>query len=115
MTAGPYGVFDAVENVHDRMRFAYLNFLDSLGNAWSIGGKYGGILRKQFDDDGLRLAGEVANHVLEDLHEFDLGGGLSLLNFLADIVHDFFDAALASALELDGEVAAIGFGNGGKT
>jgi len=28
---------------------------------------------KEFDDDGLRLAGKIADHVGKQLHEFDLG------------------------------------------
>ena len=91
-----------------------MNVLYRLRDARRGAGQELGIRGKEPDDDGLRLAGKVANHVLQNLHELDFGGGLRLLNLLSNVIHDFLNAPLAIALELHGEIAAIRFGNCGQ-
>ena len=98
------GVLDAVKNVNDTV-----NFLNGVGDARSGIGKELRVLREKLNDDGLGLAGKVADHVLQDLDEFDLGGGLGLLDLRPNVGDNLVDVALPIALELDGEVAAIGF------
>ena len=103
------GVLNAVENVDDSM-----NFLNGAGNTRSSVGEEFWILREKLNDDGLGLAGEVANHVLQDLDEFHLGGRLGLLDFGTNVGDDLINVPLAVALELNGEITTIGFGNRGK-
>src|SRR5439155_1409825 len=70
------GVLDAVKHIDNAV-----NLLNGLSNARRSVREELGILREQFDDDGFRLTGEVADHVLQDLDEFHLGGRLRLLYF----------------------------------
>ena len=101
------GVFDAVEDINDAM-----NFLYRLSDSGSGVRQDLGILAKELDDDGLGLAGQVANHVLQNLDELDFGGGLAVLNLRTNVVHDLIDVALTISLEFYGEITAIGFGDG---
>src|SRR6516164_9502462 len=103
------GVFDSIQDInHVR------NFFDGVGDTRRGGFKEFGVGGKELDDDWLGLAGEVADHVLKDLNEFDVGAGLGLLNLRANVGNDFFDVALAIRFELHGEIAAIGFGDGSQ-
>ena len=72
------------------------------------------IVGEDLDLDRLGSVGEVADHVLQHLGELDVEFGLGLLDLVAHVVHDFVDAAVALGLQLDGEVAGVGFGHGGK-
>ena len=47
----------------------------------------------EFDLDRLRHAGQVADQVLHQLQKFDLKTGNMFLDFITDIVHDFFNPA----------------------
>ena len=69
---------------------------------------------EELDLDGLGRVGEVADHVLQDLGELDVEVGLGLPDPLAGILHDLVDVAVAVGLEADGEVAGVGFGDGGE-
>ena len=70
-----------------------------------------GILAEQLDDDRLGRAGEIADHVLQELRELDVQHRLRLRDFGAHVGDHFFAAALAVALQLDGDVAGVGFGH----
>ena len=98
------GVLDAVENVDDAV-----NIPNGVGYARRGIRKEFWILRKEFDHDGLRLAREVTDHVLQDLDELHFGGRFGLFDLRTDVGNDLIDVPLAVALELDGEIAAIGF------
>src|SRR5712692_10669846 len=111
-TAG--GVFDAVQHVHDRVSFPNLYLADRIGNLRSRVSEKLGILRKEFYDNGLGGAGEIANHVPQNLDELHFGGGFRLFDLRADIGHDLFDVALAVAFQFDSEVTFVGFGDGSQ-
>ena len=70
---------------------------------------------EELDLDGLGGVGEVADHVLEDLGELDVELGLGGFDALAGVLHDVVDAAAAVVGEQDGEVAGVGFCNGGES
>ena len=69
---------------------------------------------EELDLDGLGRVGEVADHVLQDLDELDVESGSLALILRADVGDDFVDGAAALGFELDGEVAGVGFGDGGE-
>ena len=73
-----------------------------------------GIVGEEFDDDVFGLVGEVADHVLEDLGELYVEGGLGFEDAGADFGHDLVDGAVALFLEEDGEVATVCLGDGGE-
>src|SRR5437899_2053384 len=60
-------IFYAVKNVHDRVSFPTdFDFVECIGDAWRGFIEELAVLGKEFDDDGLRGAGQVADHVLEE-------------------------------------------------
>ncbi len=69
----------------------------------------------ELDLDGLGRVGEIAEHVLKDLGEFDIQLGLGGVDALPGVLHDSVDAAAAMVCEQDAEVAGVGFGDGGET
>ena len=104
------GVVDAVLDVDDAGDFG-----DGIADAGAelieevlVGGE-------ELDLDGLRGIGEVADHVLQDLGELDVEFGLGGFDALAGVFHDVVDAAAAFVSKHDGEVAGVGFGDGGET
>src|SRR5579862_5278552 len=101
------GVLDAIKNVHDAVHFG-----DGVGNAGSGGEKRLGILGKKIDDDGFGFVAEVADHVLQHLDKLDTSGRLGFIDFLAHAFDDLLDVAITFFLKPDGEIAAIGFGDG---
>ena len=72
------------------------------------------ILAEQLDDHGLGRAGEIADHVLQKLREFDVQHRLGLRDLGAHVGDHFFAAAFAIGLQLDRDVAGIGFGHLGE-
>src|SRR2546427_1289499 len=103
------GVFDSVQNIHHPFYLA-----DRPRDFWGPSVEQRSVLRKQFDLDRLRLAGEVANHILQDLHELHANGRLLGVDLRANIFHYVVDGALAILPQLYQNVAAIGFGYGCK-
>ena len=108
--AGPLIVFSkAIENIdHSRL------LLDGVGDARGHVLEDGGIGIEELDLDGFGGVGQVPNHVLQDLGELDVKLRFCLLDFAADIGDDFVDTAIAFRLELDSNVAGVGFGDGGE-
>ena len=72
------------------------------------------IVGKDLDLDRLGRIGEVADHVLQHLRELDVQLRLGGLDLLAHVGHHFVDAAAAFGLQLHGEVAGVGLGDGGQ-
>src|SRR5262249_24390358 len=64
--------------------------------------------------DGFRLAGEIADHVLQNLHELDADRRFPHDDLGADIFNHVFNGAFAILLELHENVDAVGFGDGGQ-
>ena len=65
-----------------------------------------GVFREQLDDDRLGRVGEVADHVLQELHELHLERGLpasAILSRTSAITSSELRAAVL--LQLDGDVA----------
>ena len=73
------------------------------------------ILTEELDDDGFGRAGEIADHVLQELREFHVEHRFRLFDFGAHGGDHFLAAAFAVALEFDGNIAGIGFGHLGET
>ena len=59
------GVIDAVFDIDDRLFTVDVDPAKRIRDARRPGGEQIGIGRKQLDDDGLRSAGQVADHVLQ--------------------------------------------------
>ncbi len=73
-----------------------------------------GIGREQLDLHRLGRVRQIADHVLQNLHELDLDGRLFTRDTFAELRDDFVDVTAALALQLDGNVAAVGLGDGGQ-
>ena len=58
-----------------------------------------GIFGEHHDLDGLRIAGQVADHILQDLVEIDVEGRFGLLDLGPHLAHDFLDAPAALFLQ----------------
>ncbi len=91
-----------------------LDLLNIRGDARRELVEQGGVLREDFDLDGLGCIGEIADVVLQDLREFDVKLRLVLFDILAHVGDDLVDAATAMLLQLDGEVTGVGFGHRGQ-
>ena len=104
------GVFDSVEHVHHAG-----NLLDGAGDLRRPGVQQFRILAEQLDDHGFGRAGEIADHVLQELREFHVEHGFRLFDFGAHGGDDFLAAAFAVALQFDGDIAGVGFGHLGES
>ena len=71
-----------------------------------------GIGGEQLDLDRLGRTGQVADHVLQHLDEFDVELRILLVDLRAHFGNDLVDAAVAIALQPHGEVAGVRFGDG---
>ena len=100
------GIFDSVQNIDHAV-----NFADRLRHFRRPCLQQCRVLRKQFDLHRLRLAGQVADHVLQHLYELDSHRRLLGGYFCAHIFDDVVDAAAAIFLQLDQDVAAVRFGH----
>ena len=69
----------------------------------------GRVVREDFDLDRLGCIGQIVNHVLKDLGEFDVQLRFGGFDLGADIGHDLVDGAAAFGLELHRKVALVGF------
>ena len=72
------------------------------------------ILGEELDLDRFRRAGQVADHVLQQLHELHLEHRLLFGDFLAHFGDHFLELRVAVAFQLDGDIAGVGFGHGGQ-
>ena len=109
------GIFDAVEDVDHGVSFpADFYFVEGIGDARRCFIEELAVLGKKFDDDGLRSAGQIPDHVLEELNELDFGAGFGGFNFGADVGNDVVDVALAILLQPDGKISVVRLGDGGK-
>ena len=100
------GVFHAVDHVHHA-----INLFHRVGHRCRPLFEQRGILGEELDDHGLRRAGKIVHHVLQELREFHIKRGFLPLHFGADLLDHFLHAALAVVFQLDGDVSLIGFGN----
>ena len=73
-----------------------------------------GVARKELDLDRLGRIRQVADHVLQNLSEFDIELRLGGLDLLTDIFHYIVDATAAFGLELHREIAGVGFSHCGQ-
>ena len=69
---------------------------------------------KQFDLDGLGRVGEVVDVVLQDLGQLYVEPRLGGVDFVAHFVHHIPNRSAAIGLELNSEVAGVGFGDGSQ-
>ena len=65
------------------------------------------IRRKQLDLDRLRLAGQIADHVLQHLDELHAHGRFLRVDLRTNILRHLVDAPAAILLELHQDIAAI--------
>ena len=72
------------------------------------------IVGEDLDLDRLRRVGRSPIIVLQHLRELDVQLRLGGLDLLAHIVHHLVDRAAALGFQLHGEVAGVGFGDGGE-
>ena len=86
-----------------------LNFADRLSDLRRPAFQKRGILREQFDLYRFRFAGEIADHVLQDLHEFDSHRRLLGRYLRPHVFYYVVNGAAAIFLQFDQDVAAIGF------
>ena len=103
------GVFDSVAHVHYAA-----DLLNGVTHFRCPLLQQIGVRREQLDLHGFRRIRQVADHVLQHLDVFDFQAGFLLLNLGAQLRDDFFAAAAALALELYGNVATVGFGDGSE-
>ena len=73
-----------------------------------------GVGREQLDLYRLRRVRQIADHVLQHLHELDLDARLLPRDAGAKFRHDLLDVTVALTLELDGNVPAVGLGDCGQ-
>ena len=69
------------------------------------------VLREQFDLNRLALALQVANHVLQKLHELDFDGWLLHIDLGTDVFDYVVNVAPSVLLQFDQNVASIGLGH----
>ena len=83
-------VIDTVQNIDDPVDFVYLvrNFRRPITEQCLIRGE-------QLDLNIFRRASQVTDHVLQGLYEFDIQRRLLVRDLVAQVRHDFFDAAAA--------------------
>jgi hypothetical protein len=108
-------VVDAVLDVDDRRGAADLHLLERVGHLRRPGGEKFRIGREQLHHHRLRRAGEIANHVLQHLDEFDVQAGLGPDDLRAHIADHLVDAAAPLRLQLHGNVAGVRLGHGRET
>ena len=92
------GVFHSVENIDHAG-----NFADGLGDARSGLQEKLLILRIKFDDHRFGFVAKVADHVLQNLNEVEIGGGFGFFDFAADVADHIVDVAGASSLIVAGQ------------
>src|SRR6266702_2276865 len=74
----------------------------------------GRIVREQLDDNVFRLVREIADHVLQNLDELGVECGLGFEDTSANVGHDLVNGPATLAFQADGEVTAIGLGDGSE-
>src|SRR6266849_3653850 len=99
-------VINSIQNIHDTR-----NFLNRIRQLWRPDFEYSRVLRKQLNLDRLRGTGQIADHVLQSLYEFNVKRGFLLFNLRTHVFHDFLDTAVALLFQLYGKIAGIGLGN----
>ena len=102
-------VIDSIQNIHDTW-----NFLNRIRQLRRPGFEYSRVLRKQLNLDRLRGTGQIADHVLQSLYEFNVKGGFLLFNFRTNVFHDFLDTPTALLFQLYGKIAGIRLRNGSQ-
>ncbi len=100
------GVLDAVAHIHHA-----LDVVNGVAHFRCPQCQQRRIGRKQFDLHRLRRVGQIANHVLQHLHVFDFQTRLLFFHPGAQFGDDFFAAAVALALQLHRDVAAVRLGH----
>ena len=103
------GVVDAILHVGDAFDFA-----DGVADLRPELVEQDGVLGVKLDLDRFGGVGEVVDVVLEDLRELDIELGLSGLDALPHVIHYFPHGAVPAGFQPDGEVAGVGFSDGGK-
>ena len=71
------------------------NLADGIADSWAELGQQGLIVGEDLDLDRLWCVGQIADHVLQHLDEFDVEFGLGRLDLRTNVFHDFVDAAAA--------------------
>ena len=105
-------VLDAVFNVDDGGLPADPDFSESVRHLRRPRAEKIRVRREQLDDDRLGRAGQVADHVLQHLREFDVEHRLGHPDLASDVADDLVDIALAIRLQLDRDVAGVRLGHG---
>src|SRR5580704_6553417 len=99
-------VLESIEHIDDT-----LLLLDCVSDSRSNIVENLGTGIKELDLDRLGSVGEVTDHVLQDLREFNVQLWLAGFDLRAEVRDDLIDAAVALAFELHSDIAGIGFGN----
>src|ERR1019366_4246029 len=76
--------------------------------------EHGGGISENLDLDRLWRIGQITDHVLQHLYEFDIERRFGGLDLRARIFNDIVDGAAALGFESYGEVTCVGLGNGCK-
>ena len=103
------GVLDAVEHVHHSG-----NLLDGVADLRRPRAQQVGVLREELDGHRFGRAGEIADHVLQQLHELDVQHRFGFRDLGAHVGDHLVAAAAALAFQLDRDIAGVGFGDGGQ-
>ncbi len=96
------GVLDPVFHIHHA-----LDLLDLVGDLGPPIFQQIRVGRKQLDLHRLGGIGQIADHVLQDLREFDVKLRVLFVDFGPNLRNDFIDVTVAIAFQPNGEVAPV--------
>src|SRR5208337_335407 len=104
------GVFDSVAHVHYPA-----DVVNGIADLRCPLFQQSSVRREQFDLHGFRRVRQIANHVLQHLYVLYFQPRFLLFDLRPNLRNDFVAAAVTLALQLYGNIAAIGFSHGGQT
>ena len=92
-----------------------MDLFESVANARAPLPEQVRVFGEHFDDNRFGRAGQIADHILQELCELDIQRRHLLVDLLTNVGDDLVYASLPFGLQLDGEIAAIGFRDGGES